>query len=219
MENAARTVLLLELRILRIVGVLRLLFRIQVVEIPEKLVETMRGRQKLVAVAEVVLAELPAGVAERLQDVGNRWVFGSKSEIGTRKPDFREAGADRRLTCDERRATGRTALLAVPIGEVRTLLGDAVDVRGAIPHHAVVVHADVEPADVVAHDDQNVGLVALSHLRLLRLLTDRRRGGGKHSACHDALLCFETAAAHAVKTQPAVAATTAGRDARNENVL
>ena len=37
-------------------------------------------------------------------------------------------------------------------------LADAVDVGRAVAHDAVIVGADVEPADVVAPDDQNVGL-------------------------------------------------------------
>ena len=94
---------------------------------------------------------------------------GLQAEVRAGQADLGQAGADRRLPGDERRAAGGAALLAVPVGEVRTLLGDAVDVRGAIPHDAVVVRADVEPADVVAPDDQNVRLVGLRHVRLLTL--------------------------------------------------
>ena len=54
-----------ELRILRVVRVLRLLLGVQVVEVAEELVEAVGGRQELVLVAEVVLAELAGGVAER----------------------------------------------------------------------------------------------------------------------------------------------------------
>jgi hypothetical protein len=34
--------------------------------------------------------------------------------------------------------------------------GEAVDVRGLISHHAEVVGADVELADIVAPDDKNI---------------------------------------------------------------
>ena len=47
-----------ELRVLRIVGVLRLLLGIEVIEVAEELVEAVVGRQELVLVAEMVLAEL-----------------------------------------------------------------------------------------------------------------------------------------------------------------
>ena len=63
--------LLPELRVLRIVGVLRLLLGVEVVEVAEELVEAVVGRQELVLVAEVVLAELAGGVAERLQELGD----------------------------------------------------------------------------------------------------------------------------------------------------
>ena len=42
----------------------------------------------------------------------------------------------------------------------------------AIAHDAVVVGADVEPADVVAPDDQDVGLLLIGHdFLLVRVLT------------------------------------------------
>ena len=46
----------------------RVLHRVQVIEVAEELVEAVDGRQELVAVAQVVLAELTRGVAHRLQD-------------------------------------------------------------------------------------------------------------------------------------------------------
>ena len=47
----------------RVVVELGLLLGVEVVEVAEELVEAVHGRQELVAVAEVVLAELPGGVA------------------------------------------------------------------------------------------------------------------------------------------------------------
>ena len=63
--------------VLRVVRVLRLLLGVEVVEVAEELVEAVHGRQELVAVAEVVLAELPGGVAERLEQVGDGRVLGA----------------------------------------------------------------------------------------------------------------------------------------------
>ena len=40
-----------------------------------------------------------------------------------------------------------------------TPLGDTIDVRRFVAHHAAVVGADVEPADVVAPDHQDIGLL------------------------------------------------------------
>ena len=162
-QHAARPELLLELRVLRIVGILRLLFGVQVIEVAEELIEPVRGRKEFVAIPQVVLAELPGHVAERLQDVGNRRVFRLQSEIGARQTDLGQPRADRRLARDECRAPRGTALLAIPVGKVAPLLGDAVDVRRSIPHDAVVVHADVEPANVISPDDENVRFVRFGH--------------------------------------------------------
>ena len=66
-DHAARPVLLAHLRILEVVRMLRLVLGVEVVERAEELVEAVRGRQMLVEVAEVVLAELPGHVALRLE--------------------------------------------------------------------------------------------------------------------------------------------------------
>src|SRR5262245_58328460 len=81
-QHAARTEFLLELRILRVVRVLGLLLRVQVIQVAEELVEAVNRRQELIAIAEMVLAELAAHVAERLERVGYRRVLGLQSEIG-----------------------------------------------------------------------------------------------------------------------------------------
>jgi len=66
-EHAARPETLLEPGVLRIVGVLRLLLGVEVVEVPEELIEAVRGGQELVAVAQVFLAELAGDVAQGFQ--------------------------------------------------------------------------------------------------------------------------------------------------------
>jgi hypothetical protein len=57
-HDAARTEARAERRVLGIVGVFRLVFRVEVIEVPVELVEAVDGWQELVLVAEVVLAEL-----------------------------------------------------------------------------------------------------------------------------------------------------------------
>src|SRR5262249_37660564 len=89
MQDAARTELLLELGVLRIVGIFRLLFRVQVIEVAEELVEAVRGRQELITITEVVLAELTRDVAERLEELGDGRVFGSKAEVRAWQADLR----------------------------------------------------------------------------------------------------------------------------------
>ena len=52
-------------------------------------------------------------------------------------------------------------LLAIPVREQRTFLGDAVNVGRLVAHHAAVIATRVVPADVVAPEDEDVGLLAL----------------------------------------------------------
>ena len=87
-KDAARTEAQLELRVLRIVGVLGLVFGIQVVEIAEELIEAVNRRQKLVAVAEMVLAELSGHIALRLEQFGKRRVLLRQPFLCTRQAYF-----------------------------------------------------------------------------------------------------------------------------------
>src|SRR5262249_59792343 len=75
--------------------------------------------------------------------------------------DLGHAGADGALAGDERGPPCSAGLLPVPVGEPRPLPGDPVDVRRLVPHDAAVVAARVEPADVVAPDDEHVRLLAV----------------------------------------------------------
>src|SRR5262249_34887203 len=76
-EHAARTELLQkrlavgQLHVLGIVEVLRLLRGIEVVEAAEIFIEAVQGRQMLVAIPLVVLAELPGRITEALEDRGH----------------------------------------------------------------------------------------------------------------------------------------------------
>ena len=94
----------------------------------------------------MVLAELAGRVALRLEQFGKRRVLLGKPFLGARQADLEQAGAEARLAGDERGASGGAGLLRVVVGEDRTFLGDAVDVRRAIAHHAAVVGADVPVA-------------------------------------------------------------------------
>ena len=92
------------------------------IEVAEELVEAVHRRQKLVAVAEMVLAELSGRVAELLQELRDRRIFGAQADRGARQTDFGQPGANRRLSGDEGRASGGAALLAVEVGEERAFL-------------------------------------------------------------------------------------------------
>lgn len=111
-----------------------------------------------VLVAEMVLAKLAAGVTLHLEKVGNgRCPFGNPLRR-TRHPDGQQPGAKWMLSCDERRATCRAALLGVGVSEESAFLGYAVDVRRFVAHQAEVIGTDIVNADVIASDDEDVGL-------------------------------------------------------------
>src|SRR5262249_1109020 len=137
-----------------------LLLGVEVVEVAEELVEAVDGRQMFVAVAEVVLAELAAGVAQRLEQFGDGRGLVGDPLLGPRQADLEQAGAERALAGGASGPAGGAGLLGVAVGEERPLPGDAVDVRGAVAHRAAVVGADVPVADVVAPEDEDVRLLA-----------------------------------------------------------
>src|SRR5690606_26750692 len=105
-----------EFGIVRVIRVLRLFLGIQVIEVAEKLVEASHRRQVLVHVAEVVLAELASGVAERLEQLRQRRVILMESPVLAGKADAEHPGPEGMLTSDERRAARRARLLTVGIG-------------------------------------------------------------------------------------------------------
>jgi hypothetical protein len=74
-KHTARPELLFERRIFRVELLLRFLFGIEVIEVAEELVEPMYRRKEFVAVTQVILSELSAGIAARLQQLGKRGVF------------------------------------------------------------------------------------------------------------------------------------------------
>src|SRR6476660_1290971 len=83
-----RTELCPECRALRIIGMFRLIFSIQVVEVAEELVEAVNRRQKLIAVAKMVLAELSCHVALRLEQVGEGGILFRQTLLCGRQADF-----------------------------------------------------------------------------------------------------------------------------------
>ena len=102
---------------LRVVGVARVLHRVEVVEVAEELVEAVDRRQELVEVAQVVLAELAGRVAHRLQRRGDGRRLGRHADRRARLADRGHAGADRELAGDEVGAARRAARLGVVVGE------------------------------------------------------------------------------------------------------
>ncbi len=135
----------------------RVFHRIQVIEVAEKLVEPVHRRQELVQIAEMVLAELPGLVALFLQRGGDRAGFSRDADLGAGLANRGHAGADRQFAGDEIGPARRAACLGVIVGKQHAFLGELVEVRRLAGHHAAVIRADIPHADIVAHDDENIG--------------------------------------------------------------
>ena len=112
-HHAARSELRAERRILRVVRQFRLFLGVQVVEVAVELVKAVHGGQEFVAIPQVVLAELAGGIAERLEQLGDRRVFLLQSRRRARQADLGHARAQAGLAGDERRPAGRAALLGI----------------------------------------------------------------------------------------------------------
>jgi hypothetical protein len=158
-QHAARAEALLEFRVLRVVRVFRFLLGIEVVQAAEEFIEAVHRGQELVAVAQVVLAELAGGIAVRLEHLGDRRIFLLQADIGAGHANLGQTRANGVLPGDECRTTRGAALLSIIVSKGDAFLGDAVDVRGAIAHLATAVEADVPPAHVVAPENQDIGFL------------------------------------------------------------
>jgi hypothetical protein len=89
-----------------VIGLLRFFLGVEVVQVAVELVEAVPGRDELVAVAQMVLADLGGHVALGPEQVGQRRVFGLDALQRTGHAHRRQAGAHRKLAGDERRPPG-----------------------------------------------------------------------------------------------------------------
>ena len=136
-EHTSRPECRFESRVLRVVREFRLLFRVQVVEVAEELVETMDRGQELVLVAQMVLPELAGDVALRFQQVGDSGIFRVQTNVRTGHADLRQARAHRVLAGNESCTASRAALLAIVVSEGDALVGnfDRYSVSGSPSGH------------------------------------------------------------------------------------
>ena len=72
MDDSARTIFFLELRVLRIKIAFGLFFGVEVIQVSKEFIEAVVGRQMLVMIPEMIFAELARGVALSLHNVRNR---------------------------------------------------------------------------------------------------------------------------------------------------
>src|SRR6202035_1817573 len=100
-------------RVLWIIRQLGLFLGVEMIEIAEELIEAVHGRQRLVAIADMVLAELPCRIAEVLEQAADRGIELAHAHRCARKTDFGEAGTNAVLAGEERRAARRAGLFAI----------------------------------------------------------------------------------------------------------
>ena len=74
---------------------LGLILGVQVIKIAEELVEAVNRGQKLVAVAKMVLTELPGRVTQRLEQFGKRRILIRQTFLGSWQSNLEKAGAHR----------------------------------------------------------------------------------------------------------------------------
>jgi hypothetical protein len=113
----------LSIQVLRVVEPVRIGHCVEVVQVAEELVEPVHRREELVQVAQMVLAELPSLVAERLQHGGERHRRVRHADIGAGLTNGGKTRAQRQLASDEVRPARRAARLGVIVGEHHPLCG------------------------------------------------------------------------------------------------
>jgi hypothetical protein len=74
-----------------------------------------------------------------------------------------QAAANAVLTGEKGCTSRGAALLAVIMEKPQALFREAIDVRGLVAHETAAVATEIGDADVIAEDDENVGLAALGH--------------------------------------------------------
>src|SRR5262245_37469534 len=104
----------------------------------------------------MVLAELASGVALGLECGSNCCCFVGYSNVCARLTDRRETGAEGNFASDEGRPTCSAARLRIVVREHHAPGCQSVEI-GRLPRHdASMVRADIEPAHVISHDDQDI---------------------------------------------------------------
>jgi hypothetical protein len=133
---------------------------VEVIEIAPEFLETVRRRQGIGVVAEMVLAELAGGVAEIAQEPCERRRSGPQIGWAARELRRYHARAQRIHAGEEGIASRRAALLGIVSHEDRAFIADAVDV-GCFPNHPpAVIDARLHQADVITHDEKDLGFVS-----------------------------------------------------------
>ena len=121
----------------------------------------MGRRQGIGVVAKVVLAEFAGGVAKISQKPCQRRRAGPQVGRATGQLRRDHAGAQRMHAGEKGIAACGAALLGIVMREDRAFIADAVDVWRFANHQPAMVDARLVEADVVAHDEEDVGFLLL----------------------------------------------------------
>src|SRR6188768_2941677 len=108
----------------------------------------------------MIFTKLAGAVTQGLEQVGDGRIFGRDAVLVPGHADGQKTGPEGMLTQNERGASSGAALLSISIAEDGALVRDAIDVGRTAAHHAAVVGAHVPVANIIAKDDQDVGLLA-----------------------------------------------------------
>ncbi len=108
----------------------------------------------------MVFAELPRCVAERFENCRDRDGLVRQADIRSSLTDSRHACPQWNLAGDEIGAASGTTCLGIIVGEAHALGGELVEVGRFAGHDALMIGTDIKPADIIAHDNENVRLLA-----------------------------------------------------------
>ncbi|MNM64891.1 hypothetical protein D3C81_763070 [compost metagenome] len=179
--------------IFRPIGTLGFFLGIEVVQVAEELVKTVIARQELIAVTQMVLAELTGRIAPSLECLRNGNVARLQADWRPGHSDFGQASTQRRLAGDERRTSCGATVLRVVVSEHHAFVGNAIDVRCLIADHAMAIGTDVGLADIVAEDHQNIGFIRRPGCRRKAYQRDAHQGHPRQPRAlvfHDLSLLF-----------------------------
>src|SRR5205823_13050772 len=129
------------------------------IQVAKKFVEAVDSGQKLIEIAEMILAELAGGVALRFERGGDSASLSWYAHLGSRLADSGHARANGKFAHDKVRATCCATRFRVVVREQHSFLGHLVEVGCPPGHHAAMVSADVPHADIIAHDEQDIGFL------------------------------------------------------------
>ncbi len=104
----------------------------------------------------MILAKFAGGIAEIQQELGERRRARAQIRNGARQLRQDHTRAIGMHSGKEGAAPGRAARLGVVVHEHAAFLCEPVNVRCFPDHQAAMIAARLHPADIIAHDEQDV---------------------------------------------------------------